>query len=337
MTAPFECEVRVHVDDIDAFHRRLADLDGRVREAYAFTDHYFQARAGAWDPRQRTLRIREHHEPPAGSEVLLTRIDITHADGMVFKRSQFAEGKVRLYAGTLANCRMVVDGLGFAPWIVVRKRDGRLFEIPGFGALVTEHVEGIGWMIEIEVEGAEAHAAAQAIRAKLEILGIPPQMVTSDPVAALVAATARVPLRTIYFSGSIRGGRTLQPLYAAVVARLQQWGYDVLTTHVAAADVLRQEWREGVQASDIYARDLRWLADCDLVIADVSVPSLGVGVEIAEAQHLGKPVWCLCREDVELSAMVAGNRALRIIRYTHEADLLDRLERELTPSAVGGG
>jgi nucleoside 2-deoxyribosyltransferase len=106
---------------------------------------------------------------------------------------------------------------------------------------------------------------------------------------------------------------------------------------VAAADVLRQEWREGVQASDIYARDLRWLADCDLVIADVSVPSLGVGVEIAEAQHLGKPVWCLCREDVELSAMVAGNRTLRIIRYTHEADLLDRLERELTPSAVGGG
>ncbi len=150
--------------------------------------------------------------------------------------------------------------------------------------------------------------------------------------------------RKVYFSGAIRGGRRLQPLYAQIVRFLGEQGYEVLgahvadpdvltkewRAHVADPDVLTKEWRPGIRASDIYARDLRWLAACDVVVAEVSVPSLGVGVELAEAQHLGKPVICLCEQDVALSAMVGGNEYFRHIRYRDPAELLHRLADALT-------
>lgn len=341
MTAPFECEVRVRVEDIDAFHRRLAALGAVLREPYAFTDHYHRPAVPAgehWDPRTQALRIREHMSPEAGSELLLTSVEMSSAEGLSFKRSRFPEGKVRLYAGSPADCRAIVESLGFVPWISVRKRDGRLFEIPEVGSLVTEHVEGVGWMCEIEEEGADPERAAARIRAKLERLGVTLDQVTGEPVAALVAAAheragagaPRVALRPgakVYFCGSIRGGRERQPLYKAIVDYLQERGCQVLTTHVAAPDVLAREWREGVTARHIYERDLRWLAECDLVIAEVSTPSLGVGVEIAEAARLGKPIVALCEDGIHLSAMVGGNPAVTtVLTYRGRGELLAHLD-----------
>jgi adenylate cyclase class IV len=338
MTAPFECEVRFPVADVEAFHRRLEQLGARLREAYAFTDHYYQPRGMRWDPRTQALRIREHHAPEPGSEVLLTHVEVARADGLPFKRSRFAEGKVALYAGTLADCRQVVESLGFLPGITMRKRDGRLFEIPEFGGLVTEHVEGVGWMCEVEQEGRDVALAVAGIRAKLARLGVNITEVTGDPVAALVAAAAAsAGGRKVYFCGSIRGGRDRQPLYRAIVDFLHGRGFEVLTTHVAAPDVLQREWREGVTARSIYERDLRWLAECDLVIAEVSTPSLGVGVEITEAQHLGKPILVLCHAGVPLSAMIAGNPACRLVTYSDEADLFRKLMVELSAGSMAAG
>lgn len=325
MTAPFECEVRFPLGDIEAFHRRLGALGARVVLDYAFTDHYVRPAARLWDPRERALRIREHHVPDSGCELLLTHVEMSSASGLPFKRSYFAEGKVRLYAGPLADCRRIAESLSFLPWITVRKRDGKLFEIPELGELVTEHVEGVGWMCEVEEEGGDPRAAVTAIRRKLEALGVTPDRVTAEPVAALVSTAAAGWPRKVYFCGSIHGGRALQPLYHAIVDFLQDRGFEVLTTHVAASDVLAQESREGVTAADIYARDLRWLADCDLVVAEVSTPSLGVGVEVTEAHHMGKPILALARSDVQLSAMIAGNPAITILTYDNEADLFRKL------------
>ncbi len=337
MTAPFECEVRFPVADIEAFHDRLRALGARVAQAYAFTDYYHQPAGTRWDPRTRALRIREHHEPPQGSELLLTEVEILDHAGLPFKRSRFPEGKVRLYAGTREACAEIARGLGFVPWMVVPKRDGRLFAVPSIGELVTEYVDPVGWMCEVEQDGADPEQAAGAIRRTLDILGIDSGTVTADPVAAIVAkglaADAR-PARSlrVYFCGAIRGGRDRQPLYRAIVDFLGDRGYEVLTTHVASVDVLQEEWRDDVTAHDIYTRDLRWLAECDLVIAEVSTPSLGVGVEITEAQHLSKPVIALCQQDVSLSAMIAGNSVVRLIRYTDADDLFARLSAELQDS-----
>lgn len=351
MTAPFECEVRLLIEDLGAFQERLRAIGARVIREYAFTDHYYRPAGRAWSPHEHALRIREHLRPASPAEVLLTWTEMRSVDGLRFKRSRLPDGKARLFCGAVDDCRTVVGGLGFEPWLVVRKDAGIMYTAPEFGNLVIEQVAGIGWMCELEVEGRDPDAAAQAIRQKLTALGAPVDAAIPEPLASYVGRRTRHG-RRVYFSGSIRGGRALQPLYAAIVAFLQRRGYEVLTTHVAAPDVLApsqpassasltgeqsvpvgtglvQERREDVGAPDIYERDVRWLQESDLVIAEVSVPSLGVGVEIATAQQLGKPILCLCRADAALSAMVEGNRYLRVIRYRDEAQLMSVLEREL--------
>jgi len=188
MTAPYECEVRISPADIGAVHRRIAALGGTSRLRYAFTDHYYRPASPSWDPRERALRIREHHELHAPAEILLTRVTLMQTNGFSFKRSHFAEGKVCLYAGALDACREIVGTLDFESWLSVRKRDGTLFAIPGHGELVTEHVEGLGWMVEFEEAGADAAAAAAAIRRMLALLELDERAVVPEPVAALVAA-----------------------------------------------------------------------------------------------------------------------------------------------------
>jgi hypothetical protein len=118
-------------------------------------------------------------------------------------------------------------------------------------------------------------------------------------------------------------------LYAKIVTYLHDRGWEVLTTHVAAPDALATEQRTGFAASDIYERDMRWLQECDLVVAEVSVPSLGVGVELATAQQLSKPIICLCHAEVALSALVDGNTGLRVLRYRDAGEALSLLEGAL--------
>src|SRR5438552_15504385 len=103
-------------------------------------------------------------------------------------------------------------------------------------------------MCELEVEGQNPATAAGAILRKLGALGVPAEAVIPEPVAALVAAHLRPAARKVYFCGSIRGGRQLQPLYSLIVDHLKECGCEVLTTHVADPDVVAREWRPGVKA-----------------------------------------------------------------------------------------
>lgn len=136
----------------------------------------------------------------------------------------------------------------------------------------------------------------------------------------------------IYFAGSIRGGRELQADYAAIVNSLAANGHIVLTEHVASPTLSEDEQNQTDSA--IYTQDIQWLDQADVVVAEVSVPSLGVGYEIGYALHVHRiPVLCLCREGVPLSAMLVGNPDSQLhIRFygdTDEAnDLLTRFLKE---------
>nr|XP_020769678.1 2'-deoxynucleoside 5'-phosphate N-hydrolase 1-like [Odocoileus virginianus texanus] len=58
----------------------------------------------------------------------------------------------------------------------------------------------------------------------------------------------------------------------------------------------------------IHDRDLAWLQQADVVVAEVTQPSLGVGYELGRAVALHKPVLCLFRPQSGrvLSAMIRG-------------------------------
>jgi len=123
----------------------------------------------------------------------------------------------------------------------------------------------------------------------------------------------------IYFAGAIRGGREDAELYAHLISYLKTFG-TVLTEHVGDDGLLQEE--KFLSEQEIFQRDMQWLEAADLVFAEVSTPSLGVGYEIGLAQAMGKEIFCLyrSRENKRLSAMIAGNPALRVHSYTHRAE-----------------
>ena len=127
----------------------------------------------------------------------------------------------------------------------------------------------------------------------------------------------------IYFAGAIRGGHGDEELYGRLIAYLGGFGR-VLTGHVGDPDLLAEE--RLLTEKEIFQRDMAWLAEADLVVAEVTTPSLGVGYEIALAESLGKKIFCLYRPDFgrRLSAMIDGNPALRVARYgeQREAEVL---------------
>ncbi len=120
----------------------------------------------------------------------------------------------------------------------------------------------------------------------------------------------------IYFAGSIRGGRSDRKLYSRLIDYLGRSG-EVLTEHVGLVDVT-STGEKNMSDHQIFERDLAWLQAADVVIAEVTTPSLGVGYELGRAETLGKPVLCLFRSGtgVSLSAMVAGNAGLECAEYT---------------------
>ncbi len=131
----------------------------------------------------------------------------------------------------------------------------------------------------------------------------------------------------IYFAGSIRGGRKDAGIYALIVEWLRNYG-NVLTEHVASPGLI-PGGEENLSDAGIHNRDMNWLQRADTLIAEVTLPSLGVGYEIGRAVELKKPVLCLFRpnEDQDLSAMIAGCPAISIIRYNKFQDATPEIER----------
>jgi nucleoside 2-deoxyribosyltransferase len=119
-------------------------------------------------------------------------------------------------------------------------------------------------------------------------------------------------LLRIYFAGSIRGGRDDAARYLELVGLLRGHG-EVLTEHVATIG------EEDLADTDIFARDVEWLTSCDVVVAEVTTPSLGVGYEIGVAVEHDIPVLCLFHPDAggRLSAMLSGNPAVRVAKWSN--------------------
>lgn len=110
----------------------------------------------------------------------------------------------------------------------------------------------------------------------------------------------------IYFAGSIRGGREHIDFYREIIEYLQNFG-EVLTEHVGDSSIT-PEGEKTLTDNFIYNRDMDWLSSSDVIVAEVSNPSLGVGFEIASAIGMKKKILCLYKKQVNksLSAMIAG-------------------------------
>ena len=126
----------------------------------------------------------------------------------------------------------------------------------------------------------------------------------------------------IYFAGSIRGGRKDAELYRKVIAVLKE-KHQVLTEHVGD---LRLSTVEDKGDKAIYEQDTAWLCECDIVVAECTQVSLGVGYELAYAEAHGKEVHIFYRPaETQLSAMLSGDDYFHIHRYNDEKDILTQV------------
>ena len=141
----------------------------------------------------------------------------------------------------------------------------------------------------------------------------------------------------IYFSGSMSGGRDQAHLYPPIIAHLKQYG-EVLTEFVADL-ALTTRGEQSRTSEAIYHRDLKLVAQCDVLVAEVTVPSFGVGVEVAAAGRHGKPVLALVqpREGRRLSAMIAGDPNVTVIEYAAIEEALRGVDRYLQTLASDAG
>lgn len=120
-------------------------------------------------------------------------------------------------------------------------------------------------------------------------------------------------MKKVYFAGSIRGGRIDAELYARIIRYIQKTDI-VLTEHIGNPDLNLKE--QGKRDVEIYEEDMAWLRESDVVIAECTCPSLGVGYELAYAEKIGKPCHIFYdRTKTHLSAMLIGNPYFQIHPY----------------------
>lgn len=79
----------------------------------------------------------------------------------------------------------------------------------------------------------------------------------------------------------------------------------------------------------VFKRDVRGVRESDVLVAEISAPSHGVGMEIMLAHLEGKPIVCLCREGEPISAMIKGLPRTEIIRYGSVGEAKRLLKSEL--------
>lgn len=134
--------------------------------------------------------------------------------------------------------------------------------------------------------------------------------------------------KNVYFAGSIRGGRVDAALYHRIISYIKKTD-TVLTEHIGKSNMSLTAQMRAVD-THIYEQDTTWLRSSDLLIAECTCPSLGVGYELAYAEAHNIPVFIFYdKTKSNLSAMLNGNTYFTIIPYETEEAIYPMLDKIL--------
>lgn len=70
------------------------------------------------------------------------------------------------------------------------------------------------------------------------------------------------------------------------------------------------------------------IEEADLFIAEVSRPSLGLGIEIGRAEQIGKKILCIYKKSEKVSSSLKYVDAI-LIEYNDEKDMIDKIKKEI--------
>jgi 2'-deoxynucleoside 5'-phosphate N-hydrolase len=132
----------------------------------------------------------------------------------------------------------------------------------------------------------------------------------------------------IYLACTVRGDRGAVSATRVLADALESQGHRVLTRHLLADDVETAE--SALSEREVFERDIRWLESSDLLIAEASGSSYGVGFEVGyvlgRSATTGQRVLLLYDEARRpvVSRLIAGNSHPGCTTYAYRdaADLL---------------
>jgi hypothetical protein len=80
---------------------------------------------------------------------------------------------------------------------------------------------------------------------------------------------------------------------------------------------------------------MRWLEECDVVVAEVSTPSHGVGYEVAVGLSLQKPVLCCYQRGKRISKIITGNTnpTVKVVEYNDQEEAVQAVLQFLDQAA----
>lgn len=143
----------------------------------------------------------------------------------------------------------------------------------------------------------------------------------------------------IYLACTVRGDRGAVAGLRSLVASLEDAGHTVLTKHLLDDNVDGAE--SALTERAVYDRDIAWLEACDVLIADGSGSSFGVGFEVGyvlgRSDRTDQRVVLLYRADRrdQISRLIVGNGHPRcdVVEYENPDDLTVRVSQNLKPKA----
>jgi len=112
---------------------------------------------------------------------------------------------------------------------------------------------------------------------------------------------------------------------------IKSTGHELISTWV-----LNEDPNDSLTAAGVFERDANAVRRCDTIIADVSTPSHGVGMEVMLAHTLGKEVICVYRQGTKLSWMVKGLPRVVLIEFKDGRDLREKLSMKLGGKKING-
>ena len=134
--------------------------------------------------------------------------------------------------------------------------------------------------------------------------------------------------KKVYFAGSIRGGREDAAVYRRIIDYINATD-TVLTEHIGLGS-LSVKARTKEDDVHIYERDTEWLRSSDVLIAECTNPSHGVGYELAYAEARNIPVHIFYdKRKANISAMLNGNAYFNVYPYENEAEIYPVLDKIL--------
>jgi nucleoside 2-deoxyribosyltransferase len=139
----------------------------------------------------------------------------------------------------------------------------------------------------------------------------------------------------IYLACTVRGDRSAIAALRSLVLDLEAAGHTVLTKHLLDDNVDIAE--SALTERQVYDRDIEWLEACDILIADASGSSFGVGFEVGyvlgRSDRTAQRVLLLYRADRRgaISRLIVGLSHPRcaLIAYQNAADLRIRVVEDL--------